>query len=311
MSTPLLIVGLLSAFYSINSIIAFNKSRTQFNEFLSNHSNLNSSRYLRLMCLAGLEVLGTIPFTIAGMVMNRQGNAFQQWISWANTHSHFDRVDQFPSILWRSNPVGANQLELCRWMTVVCAFVFFGFFGFADEARLHYRLAIHSITKTLGISSLTLTGSSGGVLSSEVAFKSKTGSAGKLRPGIPVHVHKEMYDSRGSMVSIGSLKDIAGFLSEKRDDERASSFAPTLSYGAMTLNDVGGTIADCTTSPVSSVPSSGPTSTLSSTPAVTRQNSIGNIEISSLRRDSTAPTSPVVVVVDTATAEKAHTHDVV
>lgn len=32
-------------------------------------------------------------------------------------------------------------LELSRWLLVVCALVFFSFFGFAEEARKNYRAA--------------------------------------------------------------------------------------------------------------------------------------------------------------------------
>jgi len=98
---------------------------------------------------------------------------------------------------------------------------FFGdfiFFGFADEARNHYRLAIYSIGKTLGISSFSSAGtSSGGVLTSEVVFKSKSGSSGRIRPGIPVNVHKELFNSRSSIVSVdATFKDVGGLLSEKK-----------------------------------------------------------------------------------------------
>ena len=219
----------------------------------------------------------------------------------------FDRVDQFPLSVYGRN----IALESTRWMTIICSFVFFGFFGFADEARIHYRLALNSITKTLGISSFTLTGSSsGGVLSSDAVFK--TGTTGKVRPGAPVHVHKELYN-RDSMVSMDvSFNDAGGLLVGEKDDGKSSTFAPTLSYGAMTLNDAGGTLSDVSgtlpdysESPISSVPPSGTVSILSPTPALTRHNSTQNIEISSLRRDSAAPISP------DAMPEKAHTHDVV
>lgn len=234
----------------------------------------------------------------------------------------FDRVDQFPSFMWRSDINTVFLVELGRWLTPICAFIFFGFFGFADEARNHYRSAINSITKTLGISSFTLTGSSSGstgVLSSEAVFKSsKTGSSGKIRPGIPVHVHKELYN-RDSILSMDvSFNDAGGLLVDEKDDGKSSTFAPTLSYGAMTLNDaggtlsdVGGTLPDYSEYPIASVPTSGTASTLAPpTPAMTRHNSTQNIEISSLRRDSlTAPISSSDI--DPAIAGKAHTSNVV
>lgn len=93
-----------------------------------------------------------------------------------------------------------------------------------------------------------------------------------------------------------SFNDPGGLLVEKKDDERSSTFAPTLSYGAMTLNDAGGTLSDVgdtlpdySANPIPPVPSLKPSSTLSSTPVLTRENSYNDIEISSLRRDSIAP----------------------
>jgi len=169
------------------------------------------------MCLAAVEVIGTVPYCIQLIVVNRLGD-YRRWVSWQKTHVFFDRVDQYPSILWRASPRGEVQLELARWTPIICAFIFFIFFGFADEARNHYRLAIYSIGKTLGISSFSSAGtSSGGVLTSEVVFKSKSGSSGRIRPGIPVNVHKELFNSRSSIVSVdATFKDVGGLLSEKK-----------------------------------------------------------------------------------------------
>jgi pheromone a factor receptor len=150
-------------------------------------------------------------------------------------------------------------------MTVACAFIFFGFFGFADEARTHYRLAINSITKTLGISSFTLTSTSGGGSSHPVPCLNQRPARVAKFALVSLSIHKEMYN-RDSVVSMDvSFNDAGGLLGEKKDDEKASTFAPTLSYGAMTLNDaggtlsdVGGTLPDYSEYPISSVPSSGP-----------------------------------------------------
>jgi len=298
---PPILIGLVSAVYGILNIIAFNKIRTQFHGFnFSGHSNLTSSRYVRLMCLAGIEVLCTVPLGCYMVYRNSQGNAIRPWISWDSVHWRFSRVDQTPAIVWRSNAINAGTLELSRWLCVVCALIFFGFFGFADEARKNYRSAIQSITKRVGISTGIFSGtSSTGFYDSDGGVKSKNGSSGKVRPSIPIFVHKDMLSRHDSLGSISkmSIGDVGGFLGEKKDqDEKASQFAPTLSYGGITLNDVGGTLPDYSESPISPVPSSGPSS--ASSPSLTRDNS--HIEISSLRRDS-AITPP----------EKAHTADVV
>jgi len=38
-------------------------------------------------------------------------------------------------------------MELTRWLVVACGFIFFAFFGFADEALKHYKIAFGSIAR--------------------------------------------------------------------------------------------------------------------------------------------------------------------
>ena len=71
------------------------------------------------------------------------------WISWADTHSGYSRVEQIPRIVLDQYPIVAISLEINRWSAVLCAFVFFAFFGFADEARKNYCLLVSTITKRL------------------------------------------------------------------------------------------------------------------------------------------------------------------
>ena len=308
-STPPVLIGVISGVYAVLSIIAFNKSRTQFNELLSSHANLTSSRYIRLMCLAGIEVFCTVPFACWAIYLNASDHEINPWISFADTHWGFSRVDQFPSMLWRANPITETALELSRWLIVICAIIFFAFFGFADEARKNYRSAIQTISKHVGISSesFSATSSSGFSFSEDGIIKSKNfGSTGKIRPVPPVFVHQDIFHHRESIDSTMSISlgDFGGFLNEKKEDDKESRFAPTVSYGGITLNDVGSTLPDYCESPISPTPSSGPSSAssaLSPSPAITRENSHCNIEISSLRCDS-VPSSPV---------DKAHSPDVV
>ena len=45
---------------------------------------------------------------------------------------------------------------MSRWLVVACGLVFFAFFGFADEAQKHYKIAFASVVKRVGY---TTTGS--------------------------------------------------------------------------------------------------------------------------------------------------------
>ncbi|KAF8963270.1 pheromone B alpha 1 receptor [Flammula alnicola] len=293
---PPVVIGLVSAVYATLSIKAFNKSRSQFNELLSSYNNLTSSRYIRLMCLAGIEVLCTVPFGSYAIYLNIKAG-INPWISWENVHVGFSRVDQFPSLLWRSNPVAQSSIELTRWLCVICAFIFFAFFGFADEAKKHYRYAFETVAKRVGLSTGS-TGSSGGVLTS-TGFKSKgMASSGKVRPIPPVFVHRDLLRHQGSISSFTdisvSIADVSGHLDEKKDDvNEKEEFMPTLSYGGLTLSDVGGTLADYSEGPYSAAPSSGSSSS-SSSPSIVESPS-----------NHSAPSLP------DPTDAKSNTHDIV
>ena len=134
-------------------IWAFNKSRKQYNEFLSG-GQVTSHRYIRLMCLAGFGSVCTISLGAYNLYENGAVLPLFPWVSWANTHADFHRVDQFPAIIWRNSADSiGSSIEFSRWMNVLAAFTFFAFFGFAEEARRYYMTTAQSVTKRLGISS--------------------------------------------------------------------------------------------------------------------------------------------------------------
>ena len=139
---------------SVLSLLAFARRRLQFNQFVnSSASSLTLGRYFRLMALAMADVFLTTPLAIFSICLNASSIHPNPWISWENTHYDYSHVDQFPAIIWRSKPPVAMMMEFTRWVTPVCAFVFFAFFGFADEARKNYGKFFSWLSRLLGIQS--------------------------------------------------------------------------------------------------------------------------------------------------------------
>jgi hypothetical protein len=101
------------------------------------------------MFLAGIEAILTTPLAGLLLIVNVK-SGLRPWISWEDTHSNFNRADQFPAGMWRGTPVGW-EIEFSRWVYIICAVLFFSFFGFAEEARFHYRLIIKLFLKFTGI----------------------------------------------------------------------------------------------------------------------------------------------------------------
>jgi pheromone a factor receptor len=274
---PPVAIGSVSAVYSVLAIRAFNKSRSQFKELMSSNKGLNSNRYIRLMCLAGIECLFTVPLGCYVIARNIQWSAIQPWLGWEDTHVGFSRVDQTPAMIWRLNPELQANLEISRWSPIICAFIFFFFFGFAEEARKNYRSTVQSIAKRIGVSSGSSFGSGMFSSSGYVIPYSLPGTYANISPGfstkskgmtstngrtatLPVFVQRHTvrkHDSLDSFTDMSvSFVDAGGALSEK--DEKP--FSPDLSIDTLSLKDVGGTLADYNDDPYSPTPSSGASS---------------------------------------------------
>ncbi|KAJ7622386.1 pheromone A receptor-domain-containing protein [Roridomyces roridus] len=173
-------IALLSAYYCILCLREFNRRRAQFASILKSCSTpnpfspssptapaftpaLSPSRYFRLMALATLQLTFNTPvaaYSVYKLLTNKQ---MQPWISFSATHAHFSEVDRLNSAVWRADTGREVTVELGRWTDVWCAFVFFAFFGFAEEARRWYVLAFGRVRRRFGMEKVRLPwGSSSG-----------------------------------------------------------------------------------------------------------------------------------------------------
>lgn len=216
-----MIIGCFSLYYCIRTIIELAHRRAQFVEFLAANRNLNSSRYFRLMGLAGIEVLCTIPFGAFVIYLNAATNEIYPWVSWEDTHYDFSRVDQYPSVVWRMTDLSELSIELSRWFLVICALLFFAFFGFADEARKNYRLAYVSVAKRVGLSTGDM--SSGGSWTvngtkSDMAHNSRSGT-------LPVFITQRTEQKRDSLASFSTGLSIGEF--NIAFDDTKEPYSPT------------------------------------------------------------------------------------
>lgn len=127
------------------AIRAFFRRRKELRDL---DANLIHSNYWRLVALASIDYIFTIPVVSWSISLNVSWGHVSPWVSWDDTHWGYSRVSQYPRILM--DPVQVLLLELNRWIPTFCAFAFFGFFGFADEAKKNYRLMASTLAKLLG-----------------------------------------------------------------------------------------------------------------------------------------------------------------
>ncbi|KAG5643848.1 hypothetical protein DXG03_009531 [Asterophora parasitica] len=299
-SMPPVLIGTVSAVYSVLSIRAFLKSHRQFKELLSgNNNNLSKNRYIRLMMMAGVETCLTVPLGVWTIYSNSVIRPIAPWKGWADTHLEFSRVDQIPAILWRSDKAAERGLEMTRILVIFAAFVFFGFFGFAEEARKNYRSAVQSVAKRVGVStgssSFTLWSSTGSKSKGTASSKGTTSSTGGAT--LPVHVQRHVIRKHDSFDSFSdmstSFADVGGALDEKNEKDEMSLSLPRISNDDDNKpQDMSDTlrVTDFNDGPYSPTPSSGASSasSISNLPPsirdadVIRPDSVC-IEISSVR----------------------------
>jgi pheromone a factor receptor len=126
----------------------------ELKQMMSSCPGISRGWYFRLMALSAADILGTIPLGTYFIVSNAKAGV-KPWKSWADTHRNYSEVIQIPSIVWENDSHLAGGLGIFRWSLVACAFIFFAFFGFADEARQHYRHVYTSIASHIGQSMST------------------------------------------------------------------------------------------------------------------------------------------------------------
>ncbi|KAF8486997.1 STE3-domain-containing protein [Russula ochroleuca] len=148
------VISIITVVYCSLNICIFWKSSQMFSRMPGSNKSPNQNRYFRLIALSAAQISCSLPLSIFSIYSNAHYQTIYPWISWENTHFHYSFVGQFPSVLWRSSSVVQLMLELTRWNIVLSAFLFFAFFGFAEEARKHYRIAYSFANRSLHLPDL-------------------------------------------------------------------------------------------------------------------------------------------------------------
>ena len=182
------------------------KRRKRFKDLVT-ATGLNWNRYYRLVLLAVSDLTFGLPLSIWFIWLQSTRRIFP-WISWEDTHSKYNRADQIPWVLIEQYLTTRVVLETNRWIGVLCALLFFAFFGFAEEAKQNYRLFASTVTKRLGITTFTqstvndpyvyssLHFASGHVLSQSLYSMGSQGSV-----SFPVFITQQVASKRGSLDS--------------------------------------------------------------------------------------------------------------
>lgn len=146
-----LVLGLISMVYCILTVHAFLKRRREMSQFLSSNAQITFSRYFRLMALSMMDTILTVPLATFAIWLNAVESPISPWRGLADVHWGFHRVEQIAAVQWHLSKWTVLSFALDRWFIVLCAAVFFAFFGFAEESRKNYKKGYWSIARRFGI----------------------------------------------------------------------------------------------------------------------------------------------------------------
>ena len=114
--------------------------------------SISAGRYWRLMALCCVEIVFTVLISLYIIITNTLVSQPAPYISWSWMHEDVSQIIQYPTAIWQSVAVAGIELETSRWLFILCAFIIFAFFGWAQEARSFYRRAFFSVCRRLGYS---------------------------------------------------------------------------------------------------------------------------------------------------------------
>ncbi|KZV72017.1 STE3-domain-containing protein [Peniophora sp. CONT] len=142
-------------FYYPNMIWVLYRQSRALNRFLdSDDSDVTRTNYFRILALASIDLLLTLPLSITRFVLAvlsiMKATSLPFYPGWESVHSDWTPV----SISWaKLNSKGVPELAFVHysfWISPIFALAFFGLFGFTAGARASYWRVIHTVIARLG-----------------------------------------------------------------------------------------------------------------------------------------------------------------
>ncbi|KIM89831.1 hypothetical protein PILCRDRAFT_60307 [Piloderma croceum F 1598] len=142
-----LVIGVVSAVYGYLIIRACTKRYTGIRASVVSLPH-SFRHYYRLSALSFSGFVCIIAASSYVIAVDVQGG-IEPWKGWADDHYAFSAVWQVPAVEWM-NDSGAVAIQATRFFYILCALIFFSFFGLAEEVRGLYRNGFVAIFTKFG-----------------------------------------------------------------------------------------------------------------------------------------------------------------
>ncbi|VDC06410.1 unnamed protein product [Peniophora sp. CBMAI 1063] len=202
-------------FYCPKVIWVLYRHQRELDRFLRSNDSVTRTNYYRMLALASIDVLLTLPIGIVVSVVpviatfRRGGYPFYRGFTFLHTNwgpvaASYSDVD---------DPVDLAQIYFNQWISPALAFVMFGLFGITEEARESIRLAIQTVRARSGWKPAAARSPLGTIEFGErpqVSWPSVDPETG-VRPDLEDSMHKQENEGEGEQTDRGSQ----GVLNEK------------------------------------------------------------------------------------------------
>ncbi|KAJ2936223.1 hypothetical protein H1R20_g872, partial [Candolleomyces eurysporus] len=133
---PPLILAFGPVVYSALALRQFVVRRLTFAAHLqASNSAFTTSRYLRLISMAAIQMAGAITITSYALWFTSIAMPLRPWTSWDDVH--FLRVDQYLTRI--VPPALTRPFYISWWFTPISTFIFVAFFSFGKDALDEYK----------------------------------------------------------------------------------------------------------------------------------------------------------------------------
>ena len=127
----------------------FYRHSRDINRFLQSNNSVSRNNYMRILALASIDVLITLPVNIANIVLNVTETLSQGsmpfYSGWAFDHTDWEPVGYSYAEIAAFGTSDVAGLYFALWSSPFLAFVIFGLFGVTSEARASYWRIICTI----------------------------------------------------------------------------------------------------------------------------------------------------------------------
>ncbi|KAF9441480.1 STE3-like pheromone receptor [Macrolepiota fuliginosa MF-IS2] len=134
---PPLAIATIAMVYSALALRHFLIRRLTFASILNSKSGLTTSRYVRLMLMSTFQMIWSISITIYTLSFTMQHMTLRKWTTWADVHSNFSRIDQYPIMLMPESV--ARGYYVGWWVIPISSWLFIAFFAFGRDAIEEYK----------------------------------------------------------------------------------------------------------------------------------------------------------------------------